>query len=234
MSDAIITFDKVTLEYKSHVGLFKSFTHKAIDNVSFSVQKGEVFGVLGGNGSGKSTLLQMLAGILQPDEGRIVVAPNITRSLLSLGLGFNSQLTGEDNALISCMLNGYSKKDAKLLSKKIEDFSELGKFYTQPVKTYSSGMKSRLGFSTAILSKVDVLLIDEVLSVGDIAFKAKAQNTLLEKINSDLTVVFVSHSDQQIKSLCNRCMWLKNGSMLAQGDTASVMAQYSQNITIKK
>ncbi len=227
MSDALITLNNVTLDYKSRIGLFKSFTHKALNNVSFSVNKGEVFGVLGGNGSGKSTLLQILAGILHPDDGNVVVAPNTTRALLSLGLGFNPQLTGEDNALISCMLNGYSKKNAKLLSKEIREFSELGKFYEQPVKTYSSGMKSRLGFSTAVLSHVDILLIDEVLSVGDNAFKAKAQSTLLDKINSELTVVFVSHSDQQIKKLCNRCIWLENGNVIAEGNTDNVMAQYS-------
>jgi lipopolysaccharide transport system ATP-binding protein len=175
MIDNIISVENVSLEYKSRAGFFKSFSHKALNNVTFDIKKGEVFGVLGGNGSGKSTLLQVLGGILQPDNGKVVVDKNITRSLLSLGLGFNPELTGEDNALISCMLNGYTKKDAKILLKQIGEFSELGVFFYQPVKTYSAGMKARLGFSTAVLAHVDILLIDEVLSVGDNAFKAKAQ-----------------------------------------------------------
>jgi lipopolysaccharide transport system ATP-binding protein len=233
MNDNIISVENVSLEYKSRAGFFKSFSHKALNNVTFDIKKGEVFGVLGGNGSGKSTLLQVLGGILQPDNGKVVVDKNITRSLLSLGLGFNPQLTGEDNALISCMLNGYTKKDAKILLKQIGEFSELGVFFYQPVKTYSAGMKARLGFSTAVLAHVDVLLIDEVLSVGDNAFKAKAQKTLLDKIKGDQTVIFVSHSDQQIEKICDRCIWLNQGVIVAQGETEQVMAQYAKQLKLQ-
>ncbi|RHW74881.1 ABC transporter ATP-binding protein [Colwellia sp. RSH04] len=227
MIDNLISVKNVSLEYKSRIGFFKSFSHKALNDISFDIKRGEVFGVLGGNGSGKSTLLQVLAGILQPDNGKVIVDRRISRSLLSLGLGFNPQLTGEDNALISCMLNGYSKENAKAILKKIEGFSELGRFFYQPVKTYSAGMKARLGFSTAVIAHVDVLLIDEVLSVGDNAFKLKAQQALLEKIKGEQTVVFVSHSDQQIKKICDRCIWIDNGVISAYGDTDQVMSEYS-------
>ncbi|MGB1197727.1 MAG: ABC transporter ATP-binding protein [Thalassotalea sp.] len=202
--------------------------------MSFSIKKGEIFGVLGGNGSGKSTLLQLLAGILQPDSGKVIIDKSISRSLLSLGLGFNPQLTGEDNALISCMLNGYSKNEAKTVLTQIGEFSELGAFYYQPVKTYSAGMKARLGFSTAVIAHVDVLLIDEVLSVGDSAFKAKAEQVLVEKMKGEQTVIFVSHSEQQIKKICDNCIWLHQGSILAQGDTEQVITKYEKQLTLQK
>lgn len=228
MSESIIRFKNVSLEYSARVGLFKRFKHKAIDDVSFEVKKGDVLGVLGGNGSGKSTLLKLLAGIFQPDDGKIEIDRNVTRALLSLGLGFNNQLSGKDNALISCLLNGLTETQAKENIEKIKQFSELGKFFDQPVKSYSSGMKSRLGFSTGIVLEVDLLLIDEVLSVGDKHFRIKAEQTLLEKIGGDQTVVFVSHSESQIQRLCNRAMWLKDGKIAASGVTGSVLEIYRE------
>ncbi|RJG42699.1 ABC transporter ATP-binding protein [Motilimonas pumila] len=227
MTLPIINVNNVTIEYTSRVGFFKRFKHKALDDVSFEVQPGEVFGILGGNGSGKSTLLKVLGGILHPDEGEILVKPGVSRALLSLGLGFNPELTGEDNAIISSMLNGYSKKQAQDLCKDIAEYSELGHFFYQPVKTYSSGMKSRLAFSTAVLTEVDVLLVDEVLSVGDKKFKQKAQETLSEKIKGHQTVVFVSHSEQQVRKLCDRSIWLKDGVLQAYGPTAEVISKYN-------
>ncbi|GAM59561.1 teichoic acid export ATP-binding protein tagH [Vibrio ishigakensis] len=137
---------------------------------------------------------------MKPDMGSIEVATGATVSLLSLGLGFNQQLTGRDNVILSSMFNGYSRKEAKDLAKKIKEFSELGEFFEQPVRTYSSGMRSRLGFSAGLITKVDVLLIDEVLAVGDKEFKQKAEAAMLEHIGgNDQTVLFVSHSERQIK-----------------------------------
>lgn len=227
-SQPIIELKNVTLEYNTRVGLFKRFKHKALNNVSFTVNRGEVFGVLGGNGSGKSTLLQVLAGIFKPDVGLVEIDKLTTRSLLSLGLGFNNQLSGRDNALISCMLEGYNKAQAKELLEEIKVFSELGEFFEQPVKSYSSGMRARLGFATGLKIKVDLLLIDEVLSVGDTNFKNKAEAALLEKMKGEQTVVFVSHSAEQVKKLCERCIWLDKGKVQAVGLTESVMNKYQK------
>lgn len=227
-SQPIIELKNVTLEYNTRVGLFKRFKHKALKNVSFAVNKGEVFGVLGSNGSGKSTLLQVLAGIFKPDVGLVEIDKLTTRSLLSLGLGFNNQLSGRDNALISCMLEGYNKAEASELLEEIKVFSELGEFFEQPVKSYSSGMRARLGFATGLKIKVDLLLIDEVLSVGDDNFKNKAEAALLEKMKGEQTVVFVSHSAAQVKKLCERCIWLDKGEVQAVGLTESVMNKYQK------
>ncbi|GAP74594.1 teichoic acid export ATP-binding protein TagH [Pseudoalteromonas sp. SW0106-04] len=228
MSNAIIELKRVSLEYRSRAGLFKRFTHKALDEVSFTVKRGEVFGVLGRNGSGKSTLLQVLAGVFKPDSGEVLVSPNVTRSLLTLGLGFNMQLSGRDNALISCMFNGYTKRDAKSKLEQIKDFAELEDFFEQPVKTYSAGMRARLGFATGLLLNVDILLIDEVLSVGDQNFKKKAEAALLSKMSGDQTVIFVSHSAAQVKKLCERCVWLQAGKIVDAGSTAEVMKEYQK------
>ncbi|MEO2267263.1 ABC transporter ATP-binding protein [Pseudoalteromonas sp. YIC-656] len=225
-NSSIIELKNVTVEYSARAGLIKRFKHQALKGVSFSIERGEVFGVLGRNGSGKSTLLQVLAGILRPNEGDVVLGGEVSRSLLTLGLGFNNHLSGRDNALISCMLDGHSKRDAHSLLNEIKEFSELGHFFEQPVKTYSAGMRSRLGFATGLMLKVDLLLIDEVLSVGDAEFKAKAEKALLEKMKGEQTVIFVSHSAGQIQKLCTRCIWLDKGKVKALGDTKNVMKEY--------
>ena len=224
-----MSLNNVNLSYQTRSGFFKTFVHKALNNVNFDISRGDIFGVLGRNGSGKSSLLKILAGIIQPDSGTITIQPGVTRALLTLGLGFNPELTGRDNALISCMLNGLSKKQAVSLLAGIREFTELGDFFEQPVKTYSSGMRSRLGFATGVLLEVDILLIDEVLSVGDNQFKEKAESFLLDKIKGNQTVIFVSHSDVQIEKLCNKCVWLHRGNVVCSGDTTKVMHQYRKS-----
>ena len=228
MSQVILELKNVSIEYSSRVGLFKRFKHKALNNVSLKLEKGEVLGVLGGNGSGKSTLLQLLSGVLMPDEGQVYVEEQATRSLLTLGLGFNAQLSGRDNALISCLLNGLTKKESKAVLNEIKAFSELGDFFEQPVKTYSSGMRARLGFAAGLLLKVDILLIDEVLSVGDQDFKSKAEAALLDKMKGEQTVVFVSHNAQQIERLCQRCIWLNKGNVEMIDTTENVIEKYKE------
>ncbi|MFA0492260.1 ABC transporter ATP-binding protein [Vibrio sp. 10N.222.54.B11] len=208
MNNVVLEFRNVTLEYKSRVGILKYFTHKALDNVSFKVRKGEVVGIVGPNGAGKSTLLKLAAGVLYPNDGHVISPDGTTKSLLSLGLGFSPELTGRDNAVISCMLNGLTKKEALSLIEEIKEFSELGKFFEQPVKTYSSGMKSRLGFSTGMMSEVDLLMIDEVLSVGDVNFRKKAERVMLDKLKGNQTVLFVSHNEKQVEKLCSRVIQL--------------------------
>ncbi|MGY3568454.1 ABC transporter ATP-binding protein [Vibrio paucivorans] len=209
MSDYLLKVRDVSLEYRTRTGLFSSFRHKALENVSFEVGYGEVVGVLGRNGAGKSTLLKILAGVIEPDSGSVWMPPETTRSLLTIGLGFISELSGRDNAILSCMFNGVSMEDAERIVDDIKEFSELGEFFEQPVKTYSSGMRSRLGFATGVISEVDLLMVDEALSVGDSYFKKKAENYILTKIEGeDKSVLFVSHSAKQIQRLCSRVIEL--------------------------
>lgn len=219
----VVSCKNLTFEYTSYTGFFRKFSHKALNNVTFDVFPGEVFGILGKNGSGKSTLLKILAGVFTHDSGELFVASDQTRSLLSLGLGFQPALSGRDNALISSMLNGYSKKEAQSFLESIKEFSELGIFFEQPVKTYSNGMKSRLGFATAMMTDVDLLLIDEVLSVGDKTFKKKAEEEILKKIHGDSTVIFVSHSEEQVKKICSRGLLLNKGKGVCLGETEEIL-----------
>lgn len=208
MSEIILEAKNLCLEYRSKSGFMKTFKHKALDNVSFQLKKGEVLGLTGRNGAGKSTLLKVLVGVLEPDSGEVIIPPNTSYSLLSLGLGFNSDLSGRDNAFLSCMLSGLSKSRTRQLIEEIKEFSELGDFFEQPIRTYSSGMKSRLGFACGVLTEVDILMIDEVLSVGDKRFKAKAESVMLTKLKNNKSVIFVSHNSQQIERLCDRVIEL--------------------------
>jgi lipopolysaccharide transport system ATP-binding protein len=212
--------------------LFKTFRHTALQNISFDITRGETLGVLGKNGSGKSTLLQILAGLIEPSSGEILLpAEPLTRSLLTLGLGFRADLTGQDNAIVSLVLQGKSKKEAEALLPAIYEFSELGEFFQQPVKTYSAGMRARLGFATATQSEVDVLLIDEVLSVGDIQFRQKAEQLMLNRIGGHQTVILVSQSPPQIKSLCDKAIWIHDAEIVEIGDPDRVANAYHDHMT---
>ncbi len=226
-NDNVIELNNISLSYKTRLAFFRHQTFKALDNISFTVKRGETFGIVGNNGSGKSTLLKVLAGIYQPDSGTIIKNCK-SISLLTLGLGFDNQLSGKDNAIISTMLLGATRKQALHLLDKIVSFSELGDFIEQPVKTYSSGMRARLGFSVAISMNVDLLIIDEVLGVGDAKFKQKAEQIMLNKINSDQTVVLVSHSEGAIKKLCSRVLWLEQGKVKMIDETNKVYEQYKK------
>lgn len=223
-----IEVKNLTATYKSSVGFGKKFEYTALKDVSFEVNKGETFGVMGRNGCGKSTLLRILAGVYKPDQGQVVTQNVKTRTLLTLGLGFDATLSGRDNALLSMMLQGFSRQKAKEYLPKVEAFAELGDFFDKPVRTYSSGMKARLGFSTGITTKTDLLLIDETLAVGDKTFNAKAEAAMLDRIGGDQTVIFVSHSGPQVNKLCERAIWLEKGQVVAQGSTAEVSKQYGE------
>lgn len=227
-TNTILSANNITLNYQARSGLLKKFKHTALNNVSLDLYNGETLGILGRNGCGKSSLLKILAGIIRPTTGQINVNKHTTRSLLTLGLGFRKDLSGRDNAILSAMLNGLNKHDAMQSIDEIKEFSELKDFFEQPVRTYSSGMRARLGFSTAIITNVDILLIDEVLGVGDTHFKKKAQTYITNKINSDQTIVFVSHNLEQINSLCDRVIWIENGTIKSQGNTQKISQQYEQ------
>ncbi len=199
-----ISLKNITVRYKVRQSLFrKPKYYTALNNISLDIYRGETLGIVGRNGAGKSTLLRIIAGIITPDLGE-VENMGVTVSLLALQAGFDPELSGIDNAIISGMLMGYNRKQAAQMLPEIMKFSELGDFVYEPVKTYSSGMRSRLGFSVAVFLTPDVLLLDEVLSVGDKEFRKKAEEEMLRKINSDQTVLLVSHSEAQINKICER------------------------------
>ena len=221
----LIQFTDVCLSFK-HFGLFRRDRFQALSDVSFAVYPGETFGIVGRNGCGKSTLLQVVADVMAPDSGVITNSKNLKSALLTLGLGFNRELAGRDNAILSLMLQGASRREALERLEAIKEFSGLGGFFERPVRTYSSGMRSRLGFATALEADVDLLLIDETLSVGDKIFNKKAEGALLEKISGPQTVIFVSHNAQQVQRLCKRGIWLEHGSVVAEGDVQQVTERY--------
>lgn len=226
--ESILELANVSLSYTSRRSFFRHEKHQALNNVTFTVKAGETFGIIGNNGSGKSTLLRVLAGIYKPDSGTITRNFS-SSSLLTLGLGFSNELTGRENAIISAMLNGATKQKTYAKLDEIITFSELGKAIDNPVKTYSSGMKARLGFSVALHTNVDLLLIDEVLGVGDADFRQKAEGAMLEKINSNQTVIFVSHSADQVKKLCGNAVWLDKGQIKNVGPVEHVFSEYQAN-----
>ncbi|MEQ9462523.1 MAG: ABC transporter ATP-binding protein [Haliea sp.] len=205
---------------------FEHGVHKVLDGVSLKLMEGETLGIIGRNGAGKTTMLRLMAGIFAPTSGKILRQPGSSCSLLSLGLGFQPQLSGRDNALLSSMLQGYSKREAEARLEEIREFSELGQSFDEPVKTYSAGMNARLGFTTALLTKVDILLIDEVLSVGDAEFRQKAELAMRNRIARGRTAVFVSHAEAQVKTLCSRVVWIEEGLVRAEGDPEQVLRQY--------
>jgi lipopolysaccharide transport system ATP-binding protein len=202
--EVIISLKDIGVRYKRRGGLFrKPEYYQALEKVNFDILRGETLGIVGRNGAGKSTLLKVIAGIIQPDEGELV-NHGVTASLLTLQAGFDADLPGSDNAVLSGMLMGYTRKQVESRLDEITEFSELGDFMKEPVKTYSSGMRARLGFSVAMYMTPDVLLLDEVLSVGDAHFRKKAEVEMMKKIHSDQTVILVSHSESQIDRICER------------------------------
>lgn len=225
--DIILRADNVSLTYRRREGFLKTFSHTALKDISFELKRGETIGILGKNGCGKSSLLRILAGVIDPTGGKVECPKGTTRALLTLGLGFQQSLSGRENALYSAMLQGTPKKRAKELIPAIEEFAELGEFFDQPVDTYSSGMRARLGFATSLMIEVDVLLIDEVLSVGDAHFRHKAETAMLHKMSGDQTVIFVSHNSDQINKICSRAIWIDEGKVRENGITATVAHQFN-------
>lgn len=201
---------------------------KALDKISFSIEEGKVYGIIGNNGAGKSTLLRILSGVMSPTAGKIERNYK-TINLLALGVGFSREISGYDNIFLNGMLLGFSKDEIAKNLHAIVEYSELGDFIYKPMKTYSSGMVSRLGFSIAIHLKPQVLLIDEVLSVGDVKFREKSFNSIRKVISdNDTTVVIVSHSISQIKDLCDRVIWIEKGKLIAAGDTKNILETYTR------
>jgi lipopolysaccharide transport system ATP-binding protein len=221
-----LSLDQVGVFYHRKVSLFNREKSWAIRDISFEVNTGETLGIIGRNGAGKSTLLRVLADLLAPDEGQ--VTRNVkTASLLTLNLGFMPHLSGRDNAIVSGMLMGLSRKEAIANLEEVISFSELGDAIDDPFRTYSSGMRARLGFGIALTSDPDIILVDEVLGVGDMEFRQKSTRKMKEKMQSDKTVVLVSHSESLVREICDRVVWIENGSVIASGEVEGVLTEYN-------
>lgn len=206
---------------------------KAVKGVSFEIPKGQILGICGKNGSGKSTTLRAISGIFSPDKGSINLHGN-SISLLSIGVGFQKKLTGYENIFLSGLLLGFSYKQIKEKIDEIIEFSELGDFIYKPVRNYSSGMHSKLAFSITAILETDIMLIDEVLSVGDIHFKQKSYNKMKELISDDKrTVVIVSHSSKTLIDLCDRVIWLHDGEIKKDGKPTEVMKEYEEFMKVE-
>lgn len=197
----------------------------ALKDVTFSVKKGDRVGILGTNGAGKSTLLKVIAGVLKPTEGRVITRGRIV-PLLELGAGFDKQYTGRENIYLYGSVLGYSRSFINEKYDEILDFSELGEFIDVPIKNYSSGMKARLGFSIATVVNPEILILDEVLAVGDARFRKKSSDKIKSMMSSGVTVLFVSHSIAQVQDICNKAIILKKGRLVDYGDVDPVLERY--------
>jgi ABC-type polysaccharide/polyol phosphate transport system ATPase subunit len=206
--------------------LFQEFW--ALKNVSFEVEKGDRVGIIGLNGAGKSTLLKIISGVMKPSQGTVEIKGRIV-PLLELGAGFDNDYTGKENIFLNGAILGYSKEFLEEKYDEIVEFSEIKQFINVPIKNYSSGMRARLGFSIATMVEPDILVLDEVLSVGDSKFREKSENRIMSLFDKGITVLFVSHSIDQVKKLCNKAIWLEKGEIKMQGDVEEVCDAYEES-----
>jgi lipopolysaccharide transport system ATP-binding protein len=241
MKDPVILFEGVTKSYPSYeyvLSGFKNFilnfprslkhTRKkftVLKDLTFSIYEGEFFGIIGRNGVGKSTLLALIAGVLKPDAGRIEVKKRV-HMLLELGAGFHPDLTGRENIILNGVLLGMTKKEVLKKMDEIIAFSELENFIDQPVRTYSSGMLARLGFSVVAHLEPEILLIDEVLAVGDVKFQKKCLKKILEFKERGVTIIYVSHNVNEVSEFCDRAMWLNDTHIQAIGSAQEIVSAY--------
>lgn len=240
--DNIIVVDNVTMRFnladektdsiKEYcIKLLKGKLHFneffALKNVSFTVQRGDSVALIGKNGSGKSTLLKILAGVMYPTMGGIAVQGTIA-PLIELGAGFDSELTAKENVYLNGAILGFDRAFMDQHFDEIVEFSELQDFINVPLKNYSSGMIARLGFAVATIIKADILIVDEVLAVGDFRFQEKCKKKIEELLSGGTTLLFVSHSADQVKQLCKKAVWLDHGNMMAYGDTEEVYRMYEE------
>ena len=226
----VISLQNVAVRYKRSGNVFRKKSYfEALKSITLDIYPGETLGILGRNGSGKSTLLRIISGLIRPDQGK-VINHGVSVSLLALQAGFDPNLNGRDNAILSAMLQGHSRQKVRSRLDEIQEYSELGDFFFEPVRTYSTGMRTRLGFSITTIISPDVLLVDEVLSVGDKHFKEKAERTMVAKIQSQQTVVLVSHSHHQIARLCDRAVLIDEGISFATGEPREVLDLYENRL----
>lgn len=213
------------------LGKLKYTEFEALKHVSFDVRRGEIVGLVGRNGAGKSTLLKVISGILQPTEGHVAVCGNVV-PMLELGSGFDMEMSGRENIYLNGAILGYSEE---FLAKKFDEivaFSELEQFIDMPLRNYSSGMITRLAFAVGTLVEPEILIVDEVLSVGDGAFQEKSKQRMLELMGGGTTVLFVSHGIDQIRQMCHRAVWLDHGEVKACGDVNEVCDLYEASLIV--
>ena len=199
----------------------------ALKDISFEVHKGETVGIIGHNGAGKSTLLKIISGILKPTAGTVKVTGNVV-PMLELGSGFDFELTGKENIYLNGAILGYSEEFLNSKYDDIVEFSELGQFINQPIRNYSSGMLARLAFSIASVVEPEILIVDEILSVGDADFQEKSRNRMMELMSGGTTVLFVSHNLEQIRSMCSKVVWIEHGEVRGIGDSREICDVYEQ------
>ncbi|MBQ4626752.1 MAG: ABC transporter ATP-binding protein [Clostridia bacterium] len=204
----------------------------ALKDISFTVEKGDRVGVLGFNGAGKSTLLKVIAGVLKPTEGSVKVS-GVIAPMLELGAGFDMNYSGKENIYLYGATMGYSRKFIEEKYDEIVEFSELGDFINVPVKNYSSGMRARLGFAIATAVEPEILILDEVLSVGDAKFRKKSEAKIRSMFDKGITVLFVSHSVEQVMNICNKAIILDHGKLIAQGEVKEICSQYNEMVKKK-
>lgn len=246
-SKPIITFKNVSKTYtlyKNDRARFKSLfikprnpvTHKALDNISFEIRRGEAVGIMGDNGGGKSTLLKHVTGVTFPDEGEIEVN-GMVAALLELTAGFVLEMTGRENIRLKGYILGLNDDEIDEIEQNVVDFAELGVYIDQPVRTYSSGMKMRLGFAINVNIEPDVLVVDEALAVGDASFKRKCKDKIKEIMGNGTTVLYVSHSADSVREICPRSIYLRKGTVIYDGtteDTLKVYQEYKESQKAKK
>lgn len=240
----MLTVNNVTMKYKIYNDNIKSIKEyfvslikgkisyrefTALENISFSINKGDVLGIIGHNGAGKSTLLKIIANVVKPTSGDINVQGTIA-PLLELGAGFDYDLSGRENIYINGAILGYSKNFINSKYEEILEFSELKDFIDVPLRNYSSGMVVRLAFSIATIVKPEILIVDEILAVGDEHFQQKSKNRMLELMSGGCTVIFVSHTLSQIEELCTKTLWLEHGKMKGFGEPVDICNQYRQHV----
>lgn len=225
--DVMIRLRDVGLSYRVREGLLRWSKHTPLKSVSFDVYKGETIGIIGRNGAGKSTLLRLIAGIYSPDHGTVENHGAHT-SLLLLRSGFVQHMTGRQNAMLTGMLMGIPRREMAARMDAIAEFAGIGEFMDYPMSTYSAGMWARLGFSVAVQSDSDVMLVDEVLGVGDAEFREKSTAEMKKLVTSDKTVVLVSHVLASLRELCNRVVWIEDGVVKMCGETEEVLTNYER------
>lgn len=240
MAELALEVNHVSIDYKdiSHMSLHKALAKdgmkmahvfRAVKDLSFTLEKGKILGIVGRNGSGKTTLLRSVAGIFQPDEGYIETFGNRV-SLMAIGIGFNGNNTGRENILKSGMLLGCELDYIKDRMDAIIEFSELGEFIDRPVRTYSSGMYSKLSFSVTAILDTDIMLVDEVLSVGDEHFRQKSFKKMEELMRSGRTVLIVSHATNTLEKFCDKVLWINDGNFMMLDDTKPVLEAYEKSM----
>lgn len=239
MAQPIISFKNVSKEYTLYKNDRERFRalflkpknakiNKALKNVSFDIYSGESIGIIGDNGAGKSTILKMITGVAYPNEGEIEVHGKVA-ALLELTAGFSMEMTGRENIYLKGYILGLNDEYIRTIEEKIIDFAQLGDYIDQPVRTYSSGMRMRLGFAINVNIEPDILVVDEALSVGDASFKKKCKSKINEIINSGVTVLYVSHNQAGVKELCSRAIFMKKGELIYDGDVHEAYRIYEES-----